>query len=103
MLEMLTSIRKSNFIRVSFNGLTLLLSLLALGNGDGVVQAIRSSPAISVEKLEEILTWKDEKCSMDDIVTRLRQRTVPIGYDFHTLHQGDLYGGEGQGAHPPRL
>ena len=52
-----------------------------------------ANPAISVEKLEEILTWKDEKCLMDDIVTRLRQRTVPILGMISTL--GTKVGGGG--------
>ena len=79
MQEMLTPIRESNVI--------VTISMYhnnVIGSGDGVVKALRSNPALTSEQLEEILVWKDEGCTMNDIVTRLRQRTVPKDFNPHT-------------------
>lgn len=57
-----------------------------LANG-GVVAAV-SNPAVSRELLLQILDWKNEGSTMNDVLARLRQRTVPPGYSFHTRVPG---------------
>ena len=49
------------------------------------------NPAISNEVLKEIVQWKHEGLSLDGIIDRLRPRTVPSGYSYHTLIEGILY------------
>ena len=46
------------------------------------------SPSVPPKLIEEIASWVDEKCSHADIITRLRQRTVPDGYVVHTWIPG---------------
>lgn len=38
------------------------------------------NPAVPTTVLQEIVLWKAMGVSMDDIVDRLRTRTVPSGY-----------------------
>ena len=47
--------------------------------------ASEPNPAVGTDLLKEILLWKLEGCSDDDIVVRLRQRAVPNGYEVHGL------------------
>lgn len=46
------------------------------------------NPAVPAELISEIGSWIDENCSHVDIITRLRQRTVPEGYVVHTWIPG---------------
>lgn len=46
------------------------------------------NPAVSNEVLKEIVQWKHEGLSLDGIIDRLRPRTVPSGYSYHTLIEG---------------
>lgn len=60
--------------------------------GDGGVRAQVFNAAISKDLLEEILVWKEDgNCTMDDIVLRLRLRTVPTDYQdgIHTWYKGE--------------
>jgi hypothetical protein len=47
------------------------------------------NPAVGAALLKEILLWKLEGCSNDDVITRLRQRTVPEGYTIHPWIAGE--------------
>ena len=38
--------------------------------------------------LSEIFAWKQEGATLDDVVTRLRVRTVPSGYTIHNWIDG---------------
>ena len=49
-----------------------------------------SNPAVTREILEEILYWKEEGCTQKDIITRLRNRTVPSGYKYHNWRAGEM-------------
>ena len=53
---------------------------ITIGAADGTVQAKLPNPAVSTHLLMEIMKWKEEGAQEDDIITRLRPRTVPIGY-----------------------
>ena len=50
--------------------------------------AERPNPAVSSSLLQEIWNWKQKGVSMTDIVSRLRTRTVPSGYPYHTWKPG---------------
>ena len=44
--------------------------------------------AVPTALLTEILLWKDEGCSEMDVIERLRLRTIPDGYHYHTWNYG---------------
>lgn len=50
---------------------------------DGSVAAEVPNPAVTPELLKEILEWKRHGATINDVITRLRQRTVPTGYTIH--------------------
>ena len=56
-----------------------LMFFITIGAADSTVQAKLPNPAVSTHLLMEIMKWKEEDAQEDDI-TRLRPRTVPIGY-----------------------
>lgn len=55
---------------------------------DGSINAQRKNAAVSEELLKEISSWRDEGATNEDVLTRLRQRTVPKGYTYHTWNPG---------------
>ena len=56
-------------------------------NGRLVAQS--PNPAIS-SLLAEIWKWMNKKASLEDVVVRLRPRTVPNGYEYHTWKAGTI-------------
>ena len=46
---------------------------------DGVVARVRN-PAVNSELLQEVYKWNMEGATMDDVIERLRLRTVPSKY-----------------------
>ena len=40
--------------------------------------------------LTEIWKWMNEKASLEDVVVRLRPRTVPNGYNYHMWKAGTI-------------
>lgn len=55
-------------------------------NGD--VCAEKPNPAVSNTILKEIYQLRECNISMDNIIDRLRTRTVPSGYTYHTWKKG---------------
>ncbi len=55
---------------------------------DGHIVALKENPAVSKELLAEIHGWKLEGATDNDVLCRLRQRTVPTGYSYHFWCQG---------------
>ena len=55
----------------------------AIVNTDGSISAKCPDRAVSHSILKEIFEWKRSGVSMDDIVDRLRSRTVPSGNPIH--------------------
>ena len=55
---------------------------------DGCVVAAVPNPAVSADLSKEIQQWKEQGATIDDIITRLRLRTVPTSYSAHTWQQG---------------
>ena len=53
---------------------------ITIGAADGTVQAKLPNPAVSTHLLMDIMQWKEEGAKEDDIIVRLRPRTVPSGY-----------------------
>jgi len=43
---------------------------------------------VSNELLTEIMAWKNEGSSTNDVITRLRLRTVPSNYPVHNWIDG---------------
>ena len=58
---------------------------------DGSICAKKANPAVTKELLLEIQAWKNEGAVDADIITRLRQRTVPNMYQHHTWTPVKLY------------
>ena len=72
-----------NFVCYSKNsGKYFVMHLL--GMNDGNVVAEEPNPAVQTDVLTEILHLKEEKMSIEDVISRLRSRTVPPGYTYHT-------------------
>lgn len=57
-------------------------------NPDGSITAEIPNPAVSPELLREILLLKAEHCTDKDIITHLRPKTVPEGYEYTTWMPG---------------
>ena len=55
---------------------------------DGTVVAKRTNPAVPSSVLREISDWLRLGATLEDAVDRLRARTVPAGYEFHTWQPG---------------
>lgn len=56
------------------------MDFIVLETKDGCVQALRYNPAISTETLMAILQWKRLGIDDEDVIERLRLKTVPSGY-----------------------
>ena len=63
-----------------------MLSFLELPDGNLVAECHSTPVPISV--LQEIYSWKVNGLTMDDIVQRLRVKTVPNGQVFHSWRPG---------------
>ena len=57
---------------------------------DGTIVAKESNPAVHDDLLEEIWKWKADGLSEDDVIDRLRCRTVPSGYALSPWVKGSL-------------
>ena len=57
-------------------------------NPDGSITAEIPNPAVSPELLGEILLLKAEHCTDEDIITHLRPKTAPEGYEYSTWMPG---------------
>lgn len=57
---------------------------------NGTVTTKSDDHIVPQSVLRDISRWKTEGISMSDIVDRLRPRTVPSGYKFHTWTPGTL-------------
>lgn len=53
-----------------------------------VLVAEDNTSMVPTEVLQEILNWRKDGISLDDIISRLRSRTVPSGYPIHTWKDG---------------
>jgi len=77
--------------RVSFNLLMVhrcYVIFFTVKLPDGTVIAELSNAAVPQYILREIFSWRQQGISMRDIVARLRPRTVPPGYPYHTWKTG---------------
>ena len=55
---------------------------------DGCVNAVQPNHAITTELLGKIKIWYSEGATTDDVIERLRLRTVPSGYAIHSWTEG---------------
>lgn len=51
------------------------------------IVAKRFNPALS-KTIKEVWAWKEQDISEDDVIDRLRARTVPSGYPTHPWRKG---------------
>ena len=66
-----------------FNVYTYTTDVLSVGCPDGSIVATEQNPAVSAELLAEIFQWREAGATEDDVIERLRMRTVPPGYTPH--------------------
>ena len=59
-----------------------------LEKSDGTVVAKESNPIVPDDLLKEIWKWKTDSLTDDDVISRLRCRTVPSGYAFSPWMKG---------------
>ena len=57
---------------------------------DGKVTAKVKNPAVTEEVLKSVYSWMMEGTIREDIIIRLRQKTVPSGNSYHYWSQGQL-------------
>ena len=62
--------------------------IVSIGQKDGDVVPLRPNAAISKDLLLEIQQWQTKGASEDDVISRLRTRTVPPGYLIHPWKKG---------------
>jgi len=67
---------------------TCILYLHAYTDVGGCVTAVEPNPAVGSELLSEIKVWYEEHATTDDVIERLRLRTVPSGYAIHSWTEG---------------
>jgi len=58
------------------------------GSAEGVVTARIHNDAVHIDLLNQIYGWVTAGATQDDIIERLRLKTVPTGYNIHTWTQG---------------
>ena len=56
-------------------------------SADGSILALTQNPAVPLSTLQDIQNWKRTGVSDEDVVDRLRARTVPAGYPYHKWTQ----------------
>ena len=59
-------------------------------SSDGVLKANKESNIVPQHMLLEIILWRAEGAGDEDVIARLKQRTVPNGYAIHTWQPGTL-------------
>lgn len=58
------------------------------GDTQGNIKARVPNPAVSSELLSEVFSWNQEGSGIEDVMARLRMRTVPSGYRIHNWIDG---------------
>ncbi|XP_065899778.1 uncharacterized protein [Dysidea avara] len=77
---------RSKFACTDITKMTNMVTLKVME--DGHVAAVQPNPAITDELLGDIKVWYDEGATSDDVIERLRLRTVPTGYAIHSWTEG---------------
>ena len=66
----------------------MLICFIGDVNGNNIKAQI-ANPAVKHNLLTEILSWNQEGTTIDDVVARLRIRTVPPGHTIHNWIDGN--------------
>ena len=66
----------------------LFTSISIVVHADGSITAECPNPAVPECVLREVLEWKISGVATDDVIDRLRVRTVPPGYPIHPWIHG---------------
>lgn len=86
--DMLTPIRKSQFnSKVFWVGSKYETNITCFAYWS----LVSPVPHVDQSLLEEISNWESEGCTKEDVITRLRQRTVPHEYTYHPWTEGTSY------------
>ena len=82
----------SPVVLFSITIVTMVTSILhSVVTSDKLIVAEKPNPAISPVLLCEVLLWQAvQGLSWEDIISRLRSRTVPPGYPYHAWKPGTL-------------
>ena len=90
MLKMITPQCRSLYVNITKYKLLIPYYVVKINHvgSSGVISAQVHNPAVTRSLLNEIGQWKAEGCSDVDVITRLRLRTVPLGYEIHTWMAG---------------
>lgn len=68
----------------------LIMALSFVVSADQLITAEKLNSAVPPALLCEVLLWRTEQdLSWDDVISRLRLRTVPAGYPCHAWKAGD--------------
>lgn len=59
-----------------------------VGDANGQLTARVPNPAVCADLLKQVHGWVESGATTDDVVDRLRVRTVPTGYTFHKWVEG---------------
>ena len=78
----LTFVSKPNFL--------LCIATTLLANADGTITAETPSPSVPERLLKEIWQLRQSGLCYEDIIDRLRSRTVPQGYPIHSWKPGTV-------------
>ena len=65
-----------------------MVCITVINDGQLQLKAKKENCAVSQQLLLEILTWRLEGSTDEDVIVRLRERTVPSGYRYHTWQPG---------------
>ena len=65
---------------------------LCVGLSNGSLTAQKPSDIVSMQLLKEIEYWKKEGASDEDVICRLRPKTVPPGQKYSTWIKGETAG-----------
>lgn len=85
MLEMLTP-KRNLLVRFMYVFICFYISVMA----NSLITCLKPSPFVSAQLLCEIHIWKEVLgLTWEDIISRLRPRTVPSGYKFHSWIPGN--------------
>ena len=89
MLEMLTPVSKYLDVHTYTLYNAIYTPCIYVGQKDGKILPLRPNAAVPTQLLTEILQWREDGVLEDDIISRLRTRTVPPGYPIHSWKKGE--------------
>lgn len=62
--------------------------MLLVGMPGGTIVAQKHNPAVPADVLRNIYDWMEQGATFEDVIDRLRPRTVPSGYTYSNWKSG---------------